>query len=51
MAPTSIIEPLALVAAVGSSAANGTTNASIEAAGKNALATSEMGTRNSSIIW
>ncbi|GAA1687487.1 hypothetical protein GCM10009733_100150 [Nonomuraea maheshkhaliensis] len=44
MAPKNISEPVAVVAATGSRPANGTTNASIEMAGKNALARMAIGT-------
>src|SRR5262249_34271904 len=44
MAPKNISDPVAIVAARGSWAANGTTNATIEMAGNNELAIRPMGT-------
>src|SRR5688572_8913306 len=45
-----IIETVAKVEATGSSPANGTTNASIDAAGQNALPTTAIGIRKSSRV-
>lgn len=48
MAPKNISDAVAIVACCGSRPANGTTNASIDTAGKNALARRLMGTRSCS---